>query len=416
VAEQPGTRRSRWAPALRHRNFRIFVSAQAVSLVGTHVQNLAVVWLVLVLTGSPLLAGLVTAVQGIPIAVLALVGGVVADRFPKRRVLIATQGTMFVLALALGVLALIGLVTVWQVMLLALALGCANAIDMPARQALVAEMVGRDDIASAVGLNSSIYNAGRLVGPAVAGLVIAAASQLTGSAVVGTGAAFLLNAATFGAVIVGLLLLRDEELSLVAREAGPRRLGQVPHEIAEGLGYLWSDRRVLATMLVPGAVAIVAVNFNVLVPVYARETGLGAGELGVLLSAVGAGSLVSALWIGMGGRAGRRVLIAAAALLGATTLVLGLTSAIALWLLLLFGAGLGASAMRTAANTGVQVMTPAHLRGRVMGIFSIVFEGISPLGGLGAGALAAAAGAQSAFVVTGAGALLVLALGLRALL
>ncbi len=408
--------RPRSAPALRHRNFRLFIGAQAVSLIGTHMQNFASVWLVLVLTGDPLLVGLVTAAQGLPVATLALVGGVVADRFGKRRILLATQGSMFVLAVLLGGLALTQQIEVWQVVVLALALGCANAIDMPARQAFVVEMVGPDDVGSAVGLNSAIYNAGRLVGPALAGLAIAGMTQVTGSAVEATGVAFLINAATFGSVIVGLLLIREADLFAVERPGGPRRLRQVPRDIADGVAYLRTARAVRLTLLVPGAIAIIAVNFNVLVPVYARETGVGAGELGLLLSAVGVGSLASALWIGMSGTAGPRVLVGGSAVLGISTILLGLIVAPFVWLVLLFGAGLGASAMRTAANTQIQLATPGAVRGRVMSIFTIVFEGISPMGGLAVGALAAAAGAQAAFAITGVGAILVLALGLGPIL
>lgn len=323
---------------------------------------------------------------------------------------------MFILAMFLGVLALTQQVEVWHVVVLALALGCANAIDMPARQAFVVEMVGPDDVGSAVGINSAIYSAGRLVGPALAGLAIAAMTEATGSAVEATGGAFVINAVTFGSVVIALLLLRQADLYPVERPAGPRRLRQVPRDIADGIGYLRGARPVLLTLLVPGAIAMVAVNFNVLVPVYARETGVGAGELGILLSAVGVGSLAAALWIGMSGTAGPRVPAGGALLLGGTLILLGLISVPLVWLVLLFGAGLGASAMRTAANTQIQLATPGAVRGRVMSIFTIVFEGIAPMGGLAVGALAALGGAQAAFAITGVGALLVLTLGLGQIL
>jgi MFS family permease len=408
--------RSDWGPSLRHRNFRLFIGAQAVSLVGTHMQNLAQAWLVLLLTGNPLLVGLVTAIQGLPVATLALLGGVVADRLRKRRVLLATQGSMFLLALVVGVLALTGRVEVWHVMVLAFALGCANAIDMPTRQAFVVEMVGSDDVGSAVGLNSAIYNAGRLVGPAFAGLLIAAATQASGSGVVATGVVFVVNAATFGSVFVGLLLIREDELYPIERPGGPRQLRQVPRDVADGIAYLRSTRPVLVTLLVPGTIAILAVNFTVLVPVYAREAGLGADGLGLLLAAVGIGSLVSALWIGLGGAAGPRVIVAGAALLSLATLLLGVVSSAPAWPPLLFAAGLGASAMRTAANSQIQVATPGPLRGRVMSVFTIVFEGLSPMGGLAAGALAAAGGTRAAFAITGVASLVVLSLGAKTIM
>jgi hypothetical protein len=197
---------------------------------------------------------------------------------------------------------------------------------MPARQAFVVEMVGPEDVGSAVGLNSAIYSVGRLVGPAIGGLAIAALTQAIGRGVEATGAAFVINAATFASVIVGLLLIRPGELFAVERPGGPRTLARVPRDILDGLVYLRDARPVLLTLFIPGAIAMLAVNFAVLVPVYVREVGIGAGELGLFLAAVGVGSLVSALRIGMGGTAGPRVLVGGALLLGIATLVLGLVA------------------------------------------------------------------------------------------
>jgi MFS family permease len=378
-------------------------------------QNLAQVWLVLVLTRDPFLVGLMTAAQGLPIVGLSLIGGVVADRFPKRAILLATQSTMLVLALGLGILAVSQVVEVWQILVFALALGSASALDMPARQTFVVEMVGREDLGSAVGLYSALYSSARLVGPAVAGLAIGALTVTTDSAVVATGMVFLINAATFGSVIIGLLLIRKQDLHL-AGGAEPRERPPMLRGILDGARYLGATRPVLVTLLVPAAIAIVAVNSNVLVPIYGQETGLGVTQVGLLLSAVAAGALVGALWIGVRGRASSAVLVRGAALLGIATLALGVLPVPLIWPILLFAAGLGGSAMRTAANTQIQLAVPDAVRGRVMSVFSLLYEGASPSGGLVAGAIAALGGAQLAFAATGTVALVVLALGLRSIL
>lgn len=392
------------APALRHRNFRLFVLTQAVSLVGTHMQNLGQAWLLLALTGDPVVLGLAAAAQGLPVALLSLPGGVVVDRLPRRGVVIGTQAAMLGLALLLGALTLGDHVEAWHVVVLALLVGCVSALDMPARQAFVVEMVGPEDVASAVGLNSAVYNAARLAGPAVAGIAIAALTAATGDAVRASGVAFLANAASFGAVLAGLLLMREGDLRAAPRPGGPRTLRAVTREMGEGLAWLRVSAPVRTALLVPGAVAMIGANFAVLVPVFAKEQGLGADGLGLLLSMVGLGALVAALRIGLRGRAGGTALLGGALALGVADLGLGaggLLGVVLLAPLLLFAAGAGTSAMRTAANAIVQVETPAHLRGRVGGLFAIVFEGASPMGGLLAGGLAAALGGAGAFAVSG---------------
>ena len=378
-------------------------------------QNLAQIWLVLVLTRDPFLVGLMTAAQGLPIVGLSLFGGVVADRFPKRAILLATQSTMLVLALGLGILAVSRVVEVWQILLFALALGSASALDMPTRQTFVVEMVGREDLGSAVGLYSALYSSARLVGPAVAGLAIGVLTVMTDSAVVATGIVFVINAATFGSVIIGLLLIREQDLHPAEGQAPPERPPMLGG-ILGGARYLRSARPVLMTLLVPAAIAIVAVNSNVLVPIYGQQTGLDATQVGLLLSAVAAGAMVGALWIGLRGRASSAVLVRGAAILGIATLALGLLAVPLIWPILLFGAGLGGSAMRTAANTQIQLATPDAVRGRVMSVFSLLYEGASPAGGLVAGTIAALGGAELAFAATGTMALVVLTLGLRSIL
>jgi len=399
VITRPALRRP---PALAHFNFRVYLLTQGTSVVGTWMQTLGQAWLVLQLSGDPFVLGLVVACQGIPVAVFGLFGGVVADRMDKRRLIVITQALMLLLALGLGVLTISGLVEIWHVVVFALAVGTVFAIDMPARQAFVSEMVGPSDVASAVALNSTVYSAGRLVGPAVAGVVIAATSAAFGSQVQGTGVAFLVNAASYGAVILGMLLMRASELIDVERAASARTVGAIARQIGEGLRFVKASPAMLATLLIPGAIAIVAVNFGVYVPVMAKEAGLDASGLGLMLAAPGLGALLSAMRIGFGGRAGPRLLVGGAALLGATEVVVGLVSLPGLVLVMLFLAGAGATAMRASTNTMLQLGTPSSLRGRVMSLFTIVFEGMSPAGGLLAGALAAAVGGRAALGIAGA--------------
>jgi MFS family permease len=399
--------------ALRHRNFRLFLIGQGISVVGTWMQNLGQAWIVLLLTNDPFFLGLTFAAQGIPIVALALVGGAIADRVSKRAILLVTQSTMLVLGVVLGLLCLTASVSVWHVIAFAFALGCVSAIDMPTRQAFVLEMVGADDVASAVGLNSTVYNTGRLVGPAAAGLIIAAATSLLGRAIEGTGVAFLLNGLSYGGVVVGVLLIRERELFALDRSTTDRTLGGIAAEVRDGLRYLRDARSVLLLLAMPGLIAAVAVNFNVYVPVLAREFGLDAGGLGLLMAASGLGALGAALRIGVGGRAGVGVVFVGAAVLGVAEVLTGLLGSVLLSVALLFAAGAGATAMRVSANTSIQLATPPHLRGRVMSVFAIVFEGASPIGGLLAGGLAAAAGGRTALIVAGLTAAILALIGSR---
>jgi len=408
------------APALRQRNFRLFIGTQLISLIGTWMQTLGQAWLIVVLTRDPFVLGLVTAAQALPVLLFSLLGGVVADRADKRRVLLITPSISLALASILGFLCLSQTVEVWHIVVLAFLLGTVNAMEIPTRQAFVVEMVGPDLLPSAVGLNAASYNGGRLIGPAIAGVIIGIATNVIGGPVQGTGVAFLVNAVSFLVVVVGFLLMRKEELFAVPRKAAARGLGAVAHEIGEGLRHVRSDRPVLLTLLVPGLISMLAINFGVLIPILALEYGLDAGGLGLLMAANGVGALVAALRVGIGGKAGTRALIVGAVVLG-TSLVLagivtGLGAPLPVTAVLLFTAGAGAVSMRTATNTSVQLATAPELRGRVMSLFALVFEGTSPMGGLIAGAVAARFGGPAAFVVCGTGAVILILAGMRELL
>lgn len=378
--------------AFRHRNYRLFYVGQAISLVGTWMQSVAQAWLVLTLTNDPLWLGVVSAVQFTPVVLFGLFGGLVADSLPKRRALVVVQAAMMTLALALWLLTSTGLVTVTVVLVLAFGLGMANAVDMPVRQSFVVEMVGRDDVANAVALNSAMFNGARVLGPAVAGLVIGAA---------GIAPAFLFNGLSFLAVIGGLLLMRDEELVPVRLAERPRTMAQVRSALAEGLRYVRQTPTVLLATVVVGLVSTVAMNFQVIVPAFARDVlGVGAEGFGFLMAASGVGSILSALGLAFG-RPRSSVLLGGAAVLGAAQIALAGTTSYPVAAFLLFLAGAGGIAMAATANTTIQLAVPDGLRGRVMSVYTTVFAGSTPIGGLFVGSLASAAGIRIAVLVGG---------------
>lgn len=378
--------------AFRHRNYRLFYAGQAVSLVGTWMQAVAQAWLVLTLTNDPFWLGVVSAVQFAPVVVFGLFGGLVADALPKRRALLVVQATMMALALILWLLTAAGAASVGIVLVLAFLLGVANAVDMPVRQSFVIEMVGRDDVANAVALNSALFNGTRVVGPALAGLVIGAA---------GVAPAFLVNALSFLAVIIGLLLMRDEELVPVRLAERPHTAAEVREALAEGLGYVRRTPPVLLATIVVGLVATAAMNFQVVVPAFAREVlAVGADGFGFLMAISGVGAALAALALAFG-RPRPSVLLGGAVLLGAAQVALAGTRSYPVAALLLFLAGAGGIAMAATANTTIQLAVPDQLRGRVVSVYTTVFAGSAPVGGLFVGSLASAAGIEVAVLVGG---------------
>ena len=380
--------------SLAHRNFRLFFAGQLVSLVGTWMQTVAQGWLVLTLTDDPFALGVVTACQFLPVLLFGLFGGVIADALPKRQTLIVTQIVALILALTLGILVVTNLVQVWMIYLLAIVLGFVNAVEMPVRQSFVVEMVGRPDVANAIALNSATFNLARIVGPAVAGLVIG---------LVGIAACFFLNASSFLAVLVAYLLMRDSELLPSPRIAVPRSVSAIATQLSEGLGYVRRTPTVRLAIVTLGVVATAGMNFSVLVPVYAKDTlGGNATTYGFLMAATGVGSLTCALMIAGGMRPTLRLLVGGAAVLGTSLITLALikNELVALPVMLLLGWSVIAIAATT--NTLIQMTVPDRLRGRVMSIYTTVFAGSSPIGGLIAGAIAAAAGVAAALAVGGA--------------
>jgi MFS family permease len=409
---------ARWTqlPALRHGNFRIFCVSQFGTVMGLQMLSLAQVWLVLELTHDPVQVGLVSALQGLPVIVLALVAGMLADRYPKRHVLLVAYTAVVLLAVAMGALALAGTIQVWQAFVAVFVIGCGLAISLPARQSFIVEMVGRENVASAVGLFTAMFYVGGFVGPALAGVIIATLTATTGSGVVGSGAAIVISAIASASVVIGLLLIRDDELYIAELDGPDRKRPTRLRDLFGAFSYLRSARPTLITLLTAGSVAVVAANYPVLVPVAGREVGYGAGEVGFLTSLYAVGSLGAALWIGLGGASGSTVILTGAALLGSASLLFGAVGQPAIWPVLVVVAGLGGSALRTATNAKVQFDSPGPVRGRVMSVFFLAFEGVSPVGGLLAGSIASLGGARAAFVFSGVAALILAAIGARSLL
>ncbi|MEV5006441.1 MFS transporter [Streptomyces sp. NPDC093064] len=380
-------RKSSMFSSLRVRNYRLFFLGQVVSNTGTWMQRIAQDWLVLSLTGSSAAVGITTALQFLPMLLFGLYGGVLVDRLPKRPTLLVTQSAMAVTGLALAVLTLTGQVQVWHVYLAAFAVGLATVVDNPARQSFVSEMVGPQQLQNAVSLNSANFQSARLVGPAVAGVMI------TG---VGTGWAFLANGLSFVAPIVGLLLMRTRELHVVER--APRGKGQ----LREGLRYVAGRPELIWPIVLVGFIGTFGFNFPVWLSAYAEDVfHSGAGAYSLFNTVMAVGSLVGALLAARRGTARLRVLIAAAAAFGALEVVAALAPSYWLFALLMAPIGIFGLTVNVTANTAVQMGTDPAMRGRVMALFMMVFMGGTPLGAPLVGWITDAYGARVGFAVGG---------------
>ena len=384
--------------AFAHRNYRLFFAGQAISVVGTWMQSVAQGWLVLQLTGDPFYLGLVSAIAFLPVLILGLFGGLIADALPKRRTLQATQSIQMLLAFVLFGLSVSGSVQVWHVLVLAGLLGVTNAVDMPTRQAFAVEMVGREDIGNAVALNSAMFNGARIVGPAAAGLAIG---------IFGIPIAFLLNGVSFLAVIAAYAMMRQDDLHSPQRHPRPESVGEVGRTLAEGLRYVRRTPLVLLAVSTIGLVSTFGMNFGVIVPAVAQDV-LHSDALGygLLMAATGVGSLMAALLIAFSRRSRPALIGVGAAVLGLGLVVAAATSVF--WVALLIWAivGFGGIAMAATANTTIQLAVPDELRGRVMSVYTTVFAGSTPVGGLLVGSIASRYGVQASLVVGGVGSLL----------
>jgi MFS family permease len=361
--------------ALRHRNFRLFFYGQLVSLIGTWMQQTAMSWLIYQMTGSKFLLGAIAAVGSAPMMLFSLWGGAMADRYPKRNILIVTQIAEMIFAFALAITVWTGRATPTLLMWIAALNGLALGFEMPARQAFTVEMTSREDLLNAISLNSSIFNGARIVGPSIAGLLIAT---------VGTAACFFLNGVSFLAVIAGYLMMRVPPHSETAasREAA--------HALA-GLHYVWTHPRVRTILTLFGVVGIFGWSYAIMMPAFARDVlNLGPNGYGLLMSASGIGALLGALGVAAFGHtiAPRKMALGGIWLFSASVLALALTRNLYLALVYLVISGVGMLLFFSTSNTVLQTIVPDQMRGRVMGVWSLVFGAMIPIGSLQAGSIA----------------------------
>jgi MFS family permease len=380
--------------SLGHRDYRIFFFTQFFSLTGTWMQSLAQSWLVLTLTDSPAALGLIGVFQFGPTLILGLPAGVLVDRLPKRRLLMVTQISAAVIMALLAFQVGTGRIQLWQIYAAAMALGIVAAVDMPTRQSFVVDLVGKDDLINGIALNSALFNTTRIVGPALAGFLLAA---------FGPEICFVLNAFSYIPVIAGIAVMRTH--------GQPRRdghTGSPAERLREGLAYVRRTPDVMLPIVLAGLMAIFGMNFGVWAPLLARDAlDIGASGFGLLMSSLGVGSLTGALTLAFRGRrASSRVLLGTALLFGAFEIALGLASGLRLppllAMVLMAGTGFAMSTTMTQANTTVQTNTPDHLRGRVMSIYMTVFAGSTPIGAALAGVISDLWGAPLAVAIGGA--------------
>lgn len=352
--------------SLKIRNYRLFAIGQVVSNTGTWMQRIAQDWLVLTLTGSASAVGITIALQFLPMLLFGLYGGVLADRLPKRGLLLATQSAMGATGAALAVLTLTGHVEVWHVYLTAFLLGMVTVVDNPARQSFVSEMVGPDQLGNAVSLNSANFQSARLVGPAVAGVLITA---------VGSGYAFLFNGLSFLAPIAGLLLMRNSELHKVER--APRGKGQ----LREGLRYVSTHPELIWPIVLVGFIGTFGFNFPIWLSAFVDDVyHSGAGTYGLLNTLMAAGSLAGALLAARRGTSRLRFLVGAAVMFGLLETVAAFAPGFWIFALMMVPIGMTGLTVNVTANSSVQMATEPAMRGRVMSLFMMVFVGGTPLG------------------------------------
>ena len=377
----------------KHRNFRLFFTGQVISVSGTWMQNVALAWFVYELTGSPLAVGVLTFCRFSPQTLFGLFAGVLADRFDNRRLVIGTQAASMAVSVALAALALSGAAEVWHVYVLAVLAGSAQVFDSPGRHALVFQMVGRAELPNAIALNSSIFNASRIVGPGIAGLLIAS---------VGVGACFAVNAVSFLAVLGALLLMNTRELYPVER---PEERLTLFRGVKEGLAYARGDRRIRLVLLLVLVVGTLGVNNGVILPVLAAELHAGPEVFGLLSAMFGAGALLGALATATLGRASWKVLLAGTTGFGFAMLLVAPQSTVAACAAFLLVAGMCFTLWSSNSNSLLQMTAPDHLRGRVLSLYLFAFHGLAPAGGLLIGWLIEVGGTDLAFQVAGVSAL-----------
>jgi len=379
--------------ALRHRNFQLFFSGQIISLTGTWMQSVAQAWLVYRLTGSSFLLGAVGFASQFPVFLVAPIGGITADRTNRQRLIIATQTASMILAAILAWLTLTHRVDKWQILILAALLGVVNAFDIPGRQSFLIDMVGKEDLMNAIALNSSMFNGARVVGPAVAGILVAK---------IGEGWCFAANAISYIAVIAGLLMMKVD--------CPPRSLTDSPlADIVEGFRWVNSTRVIRALLLLIGLISLVGMPYTVLMPVFADKVlHGGARGLGILMGATGVGALLGALTLASrtGVKGLGRIVAWSCAAFGAGMILFSFSRSFWLSTALLLPVGYSVMLQMACSNTLIQTMVPDQLRGRVMALYSMMFMGMAPFGALFGGSLADRLGAPATVGIGGVACLL----------
>lgn len=381
-------------PALRQKNFRYFWCGQIVSLVGTWMQNIGLSWLVIKLTDSPFLLGLVSAMQFLPVMLFSLFAGPFVDRFPKRKVLLFTQSALMGLAVIMALITGLGIVQYWMVVGLSLVLGCVNTLDIPTRQSFVIELSGREHLVNAISLNSAAFNTARMVGPAVAGMMIG---------LVGIAPCFLINALSFLAVLWALMCISLPEK--VIDKLHPTKLFQgVLFSVRQGLGYVKARPVLFLPLLHIGLLSTVVINYVVFVPVFARQQIKGdAIHFGLLMAAMGIGSLLAAIRLAVRSQRGPQIRSLALGALGMSSFLLlsGFQTNFFIAALFLGLTGFSTITFTATANAWVQLHAGDSMRGRVMSLYALMFGGVTPIGSLYAGWLVDALGVGPAMIVSG---------------
>ncbi|HHW58304.1 MAG TPA: MFS transporter [Clostridia bacterium] len=378
-------------PSLTHRNFRLFWLGQMVSLIGTWMQNIGQGWLVLKLTNSSFLLGLVSAVQFLPVMLFSLFAGVIIDRFPKRKLILFTQTSFAISAFILATLTALKIINYWQILALALFNGFLNTIDTPARQSFIIDLVGKKDLMNAIALNSAVFNAARIVGPAVAGILIGK---------LGYAICFYLNSASFIAVIIGLILINVEGITPKINDVKAKVLD----DLRDGLIYIKNTPIILNTILMIAILSTFSMNFNILVPVFTKNVlHREATDYGMLMSAMGTGALIGALTLAsISGRGVKPIYLFGGGIgLGVVQILIGIQSNYFLTALLLALSGWFMITFSSSANTTIQINSADEFRGRVMSVYSLVFSGVTPIGSMYAGTISQRFGSHIAFIVSG---------------
>ncbi|MHB1485900.1 MAG: MFS transporter [Saccharofermentanales bacterium] len=380
--------------SLKHRNYRLFWYGQCISLIGTWMQTIGQSWLVLELTKSAFKLSLVNMIQFLPMTIFALFAGTLADRYPKRKMLIFTQSALAVLAVILASLTYFEVVQYWHILVLALLLGIINTLDMPVRQSFFVELVGKNDLMNAIALNSGIFNLARIIGPAIAGLLIG---------LIGIAACFYINALSFLAVIAGLWMIKLPDIIIAVRERST--IKHVFSDIRKGLKYIKFKKIILLPLILLSVMSAFVMNFGVLIPVYAQQNLLqNATGYGVLMTSMGIGSFIGALAVAAKSKKGPRLryLVGGAFGMSAFLFLLGFVKNFEIAAVTLFIIGFFSIVFTALVNSIIQLNSEDNMRGRVMSVYSLVFGGVIPLGSMFAGNLTEQFGAPVCMMISGA--------------